>query len=62
MSLLKRDWEKDISYKQRTLKTLKSEVQKIYQALKSTEIYLNKLYPQLEPILPENISFITILN
>lgn len=53
------DWEKVITYKQRNLKTLKSEVQKIYQALKSTENYLYKLYPQLEPILPEDIKFIT---
>lgn len=53
------DWEKVITYNQRNLKTLKSEVQKIYQALKSTENYLYKLYPQLVPILPENIKFIT---
>lgn len=53
------DWEKVITYRQRNLKTLKTEVQKIYQALKSTESYLNKLYPQLDPILPETIKFIT---
>ncbi|MCQ6274881.1 aspartate--ammonia ligase [Bacillus sp. V3B] len=53
------DWEKVITYKQRNLNTLKSEVQKIYQTVKSTENYLYKLYPQLEPILPEDIRFIT---
>jgi aspartate--ammonia ligase len=53
------DWEKVITYKQRNLKTLKSEVQKIYQALLNTENYMYKLYPQLEPILPEDIKFIT---
>src|SRR4051812_34452496 len=53
------DWEKVITQRQRNLKTLKTEVQKIYQALKSTESYLHKLYPQLEPILPEDINFIT---
>jgi aspartate--ammonia ligase len=53
------DWEKIITYKQRNQKTLKSEVQKIYQALKSTENYLYKLYPQLVPTLPEDIQFIT---
>jgi aspartate--ammonia ligase len=53
------DWEKVLTFKQRNLKTLKTEVQKIYQALKSTESYLNKLYPQLDPILPDTIKFIT---
>jgi aspartate--ammonia ligase len=53
------DWEKIITYKQRNQKTLKSEVQKIYQALKSTENYLYKLYPLLVPTLPEDIHFIT---
>jgi aspartate--ammonia ligase len=53
------DWEKVITFRQRNLKTLKTEVQKIYQALKSTESYLNKLYPQLDPILPETIKFVT---
>ncbi|MBT2654615.1 aspartate--ammonia ligase [Bacillus sp. ISL-18] len=53
------DWEKVITNKQRNLKTLKSEVQKIYQALLNTENYIYKLYPQLEPILPEDIKFIT---
>jgi aspartate--ammonia ligase len=53
------DWEKIITYKQRNQRTLKSEVLKIYQALKSTEHYLYKLYPQLVPTLPEDIHFIT---
>lgn len=53
------DWEKVITAKQRNLKTLKTEVKKIYQAIKSTELYLYKLYPLLIPELPEEISFIT---
>jgi aspartate--ammonia ligase len=53
------DWEKVITDKQRNLRTLKSEVQKIYRVLKSTENYLYQLYPQLKPILPEEIAFIT---
>ncbi|MBY0147147.1 aspartate--ammonia ligase [Neobacillus niacini] len=53
------DWEKVINYKQRNIRTLKNEVRKIYGALKSTEKYLNKQYPSLEPILPEDIYFIT---
>jgi aspartate--ammonia ligase len=53
------DWEKVISYDERHLTTLKAEVQKIYQSLKSTEDFLYTLYPQLEPTLPEKIHFIT---
>ncbi len=53
------DWEKVITYKERTLTTLQSEVKKIYRSLKSTEKYLCALYPQIKPILPEDIKFIT---
>jgi len=53
------DWEKVITYKERTLTTLQSEVIKIYRSLKSTEQYLCSLYPQIKPILPEDIKFIT---
>lgn len=53
------DWEKIITKKQRTVKTLKLEVQKIYQAIQSTESYLHKIYPSLEPILPNEIHFVT---
>jgi aspartate--ammonia ligase len=53
------DWEKVITYKQRNIRTLKNEVRKIYGALKSTEKYLYKQFPSLEPILPEDIYFIT---
>jgi aspartate--ammonia ligase len=53
------DWEKIIAKEQRNLETLKTEVQKIYQVFKNTESYLNELYPVLEPVLPEEIHFIT---
>lgn len=53
------DWEKVISFKERNLTTLKAEVKKIYHLLKITENYLYSIYPQLEPILPETITFIT---
>lgn len=52
------DWEKVIDRKDRTLDFLKQTVRRIYEAIKVTE---NKLYvdfPQLEPILPEEIYFI----
>lgn len=53
------DWEKVITKEQRNEETLKTEVQKIYQVFKNTENYLNDLYPVLEPVLPNNIHFIT---
>ena len=53
------DWEKVISNKQRNIRTLKTEVKKIYEVLRSTENYLHDLYPMLDPILPEDIYFIT---
>ena len=52
------DWEKRISSKERTVKYLKSTVEKIYDAVKTTEVKLSELYPELEPFLPEKITFI----
>lgn len=52
------DWEQVISKEDRNLDFLKKTVRRIYEAIKVTE---NKLYvdfPQIEPILPENIFFI----
>lgn len=53
------DWEKVISHKQRTRKTLISTVEKIYQTIQETEVFLYTLFPALIPILPEKISFIS---
>ncbi len=53
------DWEKVITAEQRTNRTLMDEVKAIYKAIKDTESYLFKLYPVLEPILPDEIQFIT---
>ena len=53
------DWEKVISKEQRNLDTLKTEVQKIYQAIKSTERYMYEFHPVLKPILPDDIYFVT---
>jgi len=52
------DWEKRITQKDRTVRFLRSTVEKIYDALKSTEIEIGKIYPDLEPFLPEKIAFI----
>jgi aspartate--ammonia ligase len=53
------DWEKIITKRQRNVNTLKLEVQKIYEAIRSTESYLQKMYPSLEAILPSQIHFVT---
>lgn len=52
------DWEKRISSKERTIKYLRATVEKIYAALKATESRISQIYPDLEPFLPEKISFI----
>ncbi|MGN0201459.1 MAG: aspartate--ammonia ligase [Candidatus Cryptobacteroides sp.] len=52
------DWEKVIRKEDRTLSFLKKTVRRIYEAIKVTE---NKLYiefPQVTPVLPDDIFFI----
>ncbi|MGX6441775.1 aspartate--ammonia ligase [Neobacillus sp. K501] len=53
------DWEKIITKQERSLETLKKEVQQIYRVFKNTESYLFQQFPALTPILPEEIYFIT---
>ena len=53
------DWEKIITKEQRTEKTLKETVRSIYSSLRRTEKYICELYPFIERILPEEITFIT---
>ena len=52
------DWEKVISRDQICLSYLKSTVRRIYEAIKVTENKLYVEFPQIEPLLPENIFFI----
>lgn len=53
------DWEKVITKQQRTITTLKIEVEKIYKALTVTEQTVHELYPFIQPILPKSIHFIS---
>ncbi|NLK21896.1 MAG: aspartate--ammonia ligase [Epulopiscium sp.] len=53
------DWEKIITKEQRNIETLKEIVKKIYNVFKKTEGYVEKLYPNIKPALPEEITFIT---
>lgn len=52
------DWEKVIVPEQRTLDFLKKTVRRIYEAIKVTENKLYVEFPQIEPMLPEEIFFI----
>jgi len=52
------DWEKVITKEQRTLAFLKKTVRRIYEAIKVTENKLYVEFPQIEPMLPEEIFFI----
>ena len=52
------DWEKVISREQRNLAYLKSIVRRIYEAIKVTENKLYVEFPQIEPMLPEDLFFI----
>ena len=52
------DWEKVIGKEQRNLDFLKKTVRRIYEAIKVTENKLYVEFPQIEPMLPEDIFFI----
>ena len=53
------DWERVIRPEDRNLDFLKKIVRRIYEALKATENKVYVEFPQIEPILPETIQFIT---
>lgn len=53
------DWEKIILKEQRNFQTLKQIVKDIYSVFKQTELYVYSMYPDITPILPKEITFIT---
>ena len=53
------DWEKVITADDRNLDFLKATVRRIYEAIKVTENMLFVEFPLIEPILPDEIFFIT---
>lgn len=53
------DWELIIDREERTMDTLKSIVCKVYEALKNTEVFINARYPEINKVLPTEITFIT---
>ncbi len=52
------DWEKIISMEERNLEYLKSVVNSIFSVMKRTEFIVYENYPEIKPILPDNITFI----
>lgn len=52
------DWEQTIDASNRTLDYLKSTVEKIYSAIRLTELAVYEEFPHITPRLPEEITFI----
>lgn len=52
------DWERHVTVKERNLDYLKKVVSGIYEVMKRTEFVVYEKYPQIRPILPEEITFI----
>jgi aspartate--ammonia ligase len=52
------DWERVISREERNLEFLQTAVNKIYQVIKKTEHFIHAHYPEIKPVLPEEIVFI----
>lgn len=52
------DWERVIIREERTLDFLKDIVRKIFEVLKETEMVVYKKFPELQPFLRDEISFV----
>ena len=52
------DWERVITSEQRNLDYLKRVVRRIYEAIKVTENKLYVEFPQIEPMLPDDVFFV----
>ena len=53
------DWDKVICREERNMETLEYTVRIVYAALKETENYISRRYNYIDPILPEEITFIS---
>ena len=53
------DWEKVILPEQRNIDTLRQAVEDIYRVMRCTEAYVAAKYPDLRPVLPPDIAFLT---
>ena len=52
------DWELTIKKEDRNLDFLKMIVKKIYEVMRNTEKMIYEKYPEIKPVLPENIIFV----
>lgn len=52
------DWELHISVEERNIEFLKNIVKRIYSAIKRTEYMIFESYPQIHPVLSDEITFI----
>ncbi len=52
------DWERVIAVEDRTVDFLKKIVRSIYDVIRRTEKYVGYLYPQITPVLPDEITFL----
>ncbi|KGE73402.1 aspartate--ammonia ligase [Spirochaeta lutea] len=52
------DWERVMTPRERNSEFLHQVVRRIFQALKRTEFVVHEQYPQIEPVLPEEITII----
>jgi aspartate--ammonia ligase len=52
------DWERVMRKEERNLEFLRWVVMKIYDVIRRTERYVSHLYPNIQPTLPEEITFI----
>ncbi len=52
------DWERVMTKEERNLDFLKDIVTRLYSVFKRTEYHVSENYPNIKPLLPENITFI----
>ena len=52
------DWESVMTSEQRNIDFLKQIVRKLYEIMKRTEYFVFELHPEIEPSLPDDITFI----
>ncbi len=53
------DWEKVISREERNTETLEYTARKVFSALKETEYFISRRYNYIQPLLPDDIFFIS---
>ena len=53
------DWELIINKEDRTMDTLKKVVKSLFKVFKETEEHVHSIYPEVECVLPDEITFIT---